>query len=646
MPQPGKPSGKSKPRVIAAIPSLNTESAIGEVVAKARRHVDQVIVINDGSHDGTAEKAAAAGATVINHQATKGYGEAIKSCFEVAKASEADFLVILDGDGQHNPDEIPKLLDPVIKGEADKTGVLFDLAGKVISKNVTVPKTLSKDEQERLAKSAAYVDKDDCEYPKNYKLQHHDPSSGEVELARVKRCMENLLGSSDYPNLNLTVEAQKESYNHLAAHYKENDLTAPDFKYVSAQVLKNLPGDYEFDDDTGLVVSKNVSKVDKDDRDDDDEQVLELEGDLSKQDNYIRTFRAGMESANAQAENKGRGLNLARFVKCLAASKGIPDIAHRLAKKAWGDDDLVTKALASDTFTAGGVLVPPSFSDDVIELLRPRSVVRSMNPVVMDMPNGTLTLPKLTGGSTASYVGEGTDISESQPVFGDLKLVFKKLVALVPISNDLLNFASSRSEGVIRDDIITGLATREDVAFIRDDGTQDTPKGLRHWAPAGNVIDANATVNLDNVTVDLGKLVLALKNANVRMIRPAFFMTPRSENYLMTVRDGNGNYAFRDEMLAGSLWRFPYATTTQIPDNLGGGSDESEIYLVDMADAIIGEAQSMKIDASGEASYVSGGQLVSAFSKDQTVIRAITEHDFGMRHDASIAVLDVVKWGA
>jgi HK97 family phage major capsid protein len=112
----------------------------------------------------------------------------------------------------------------------------------------------------------------------------------------------------------------------------------------------------------------------------------------------------------------------------------------------------------------------------------------------------------------------------------------------------------------------------------------------------------------------------------------------------MTIRDGNGNFAYRDEMLAGTLWGFPFGTTTAIPTNLGGGSDESEIYFVDFADAIIGEAQTLTVDASTEASYKSGGNLVSAFSKDQTVIRAIEEHDFAMRHDASVAVLTAVKW--
>jgi HK97 family phage major capsid protein len=114
--------------------------------------------------------------------------------------------------------------------------------------------------------------------------------------------------------------------------------------------------------------------------------------------------------------------------------------------------------------------------------------------------------------------------------------------------------------------------------------------------------------------------------------------------YLMTVRDANGNFAFREELLSGKLWNFPYGTTTQIPVNLGGGADESEVYLVDMADVVIGDATSIIIDASTEAAYHDGANVVAAFSQDQTVVRAIVQHDIGMRHDASVAVLAQVKW--
>lgn len=119
MPQSSQVSQAKRPKVIAAIPCFNTESFIADVVSKAKKHVDQVIVIDDGSHDGTAEAATAAGALVISHGTNRGYGEAIKSCFEAAKANAADVLVILDGDGQHNPDDIPKLLTPILQGEAD-----------------------------------------------------------------------------------------------------------------------------------------------------------------------------------------------------------------------------------------------------------------------------------------------------------------------------------------------------------------------------------------------------------------------------------------------------------------------------------------------------------------------------------------------
>ncbi|MFC2002738.1 glycosyltransferase family 2 protein [Chloroflexota bacterium] len=112
-------SQTNRPKVIAAVPCFNTEPFIAEVVSRARKYVDQVIVINDGSHDSTAKAAEAVGVLVINHDGNRGYGEAVKSCFEAAKANGADILVILDGDGQHNPDEIPKLVAFLTDNGAD-----------------------------------------------------------------------------------------------------------------------------------------------------------------------------------------------------------------------------------------------------------------------------------------------------------------------------------------------------------------------------------------------------------------------------------------------------------------------------------------------------------------------------------------------
>jgi len=110
---------QSKPKIIVAIPAYNEEQFISEVVSKTRRYVDEVIVIDDGSTDATSEVARAAGAEVIKHKTKQGAGAATKTAFEAAKRSHADILVTLDGDGQHNPDEISQLLAPILDGEAD-----------------------------------------------------------------------------------------------------------------------------------------------------------------------------------------------------------------------------------------------------------------------------------------------------------------------------------------------------------------------------------------------------------------------------------------------------------------------------------------------------------------------------------------------
>lgn len=119
MTHPNKPNKQTRHRIFAVIPCLNEGQFISDIVTRARKYADVVIVIDDGSTDNTAEAAEKAGARVIKHKARQGAGAATKSAFEAAKKYNADVLVTLDGDGQHNPDEIPHVLAPILRGEAD-----------------------------------------------------------------------------------------------------------------------------------------------------------------------------------------------------------------------------------------------------------------------------------------------------------------------------------------------------------------------------------------------------------------------------------------------------------------------------------------------------------------------------------------------
>lgn len=103
--------------IVAIIPAYNEEEALADVIAKTSKYVDRVIIVNDGSADRTADVAIEAGAELINHPTNLGKGEALKSGFEAI--TDDSIIVTIDGDGQHNPDEIPIILKPIIEDGAD-----------------------------------------------------------------------------------------------------------------------------------------------------------------------------------------------------------------------------------------------------------------------------------------------------------------------------------------------------------------------------------------------------------------------------------------------------------------------------------------------------------------------------------------------
>jgi len=100
-----------KPKVVAVIPCYNPASRIAEAVTKARKYVDHVIVADDGSTDDTTEIARKARALVLSHNKNFGKGAAMKYG---AQQTNADILVFIDGDGQHDPSDILRVTEPII----------------------------------------------------------------------------------------------------------------------------------------------------------------------------------------------------------------------------------------------------------------------------------------------------------------------------------------------------------------------------------------------------------------------------------------------------------------------------------------------------------------------------------------------------
>jgi HK97 family phage major capsid protein len=332
--------------------------------------------------------------------------------------------------------------------------------------------------------------------------------------------------------------------------------------------------------------------------------------------------------------------------------------------------------LNSSTGAAGGFIIPPDYMNEIIELLRPRAVIRNAGPRVIPMPRGTMTLPGQASAAVASYNGELTPISSSQQTLNQIIASYKKLTALVPVTNDLMRYADPAADAFVRDDLVKVMALREDLAFFLGDGTANTPRGYLSFAigyatanggtapvystvagtastlaVGGNFITSTSAFTQTTAANELAGAVNRLDSANVPDIKRRWFFHPRIFNYLNNVLNSQGLYVYRDELSRGTLLGYPFSKSTQLPINYQDASTNttysngSLIFLAEMDETMILDSMQLELAVSRDGTYVdASGNTQSAFTTDQTLIRAIAEHDFQIRHDASVAVIQNVQW--
>lgn len=113
------PNWKNTIKVLAAMPAFNEEKFIAKTIVGTKKYVDKVLVIDDGSSDATRAIAESLGAIVVHHEKNAGYGAALQDIFQKARDLHVEALIILDADGQHNPEDVGKLLEALVTSEVD-----------------------------------------------------------------------------------------------------------------------------------------------------------------------------------------------------------------------------------------------------------------------------------------------------------------------------------------------------------------------------------------------------------------------------------------------------------------------------------------------------------------------------------------------
>ena len=117
--------------VIVGIPLYNSEETIGSIILSCSKHADEVVCVDDCSSDKSADISRAAGATIISHKENRGVGGVAKTLFKYAKEKNASIVVLIDSDGQHDPNDLPKMIKPLHENKADLViGSRFVSGGK------------------------------------------------------------------------------------------------------------------------------------------------------------------------------------------------------------------------------------------------------------------------------------------------------------------------------------------------------------------------------------------------------------------------------------------------------------------------------------------------------------------------------------
>ena len=340
----------------------------------------------------------------------------------------------------------------------------------------------------------------------------------------------------------------------------------------------------------------------------------------------------------------------AQFIRCLARANGDKAEAMEYAKEC--GNPAVSKALGTFTGGSGGYLVQPEMGE-FIDSLGAGSAVRSLNARVVPMKNGSISLPGGSTGATMNWVGENAVAGSSTPGERMVTMNAKKGMVVIPVSNELLEDASGLADEWIEDEGKRAAEEAEDQAFIRGSGSANSPRGMRYRVDASNLFNithAGAAATGAEKYADLGRTIQKLADYNVKMLRCGWVMSKRSEWDLRITMNALELPMFQS-MDKGLLFGFPFASTTQIPNNLSvvGSADESEIYFADFQSVVIGETKETTLEVvKGGAYYDSDtAAVVSGLSNDQTVVVVRKRVDFTSLHDGKdISCLNAVDWGA
>jgi HK97 family phage major capsid protein len=392
--------------------------------------------------------------------------------------------------------------------------------------------------------------------------------------------------------------------------------------------VNNITDEKKFDE----AVEKAVSKVLADNKKSLDENAnLLLNFEKANAENAMQGLKKET-STTVVNEMIGSYLKAMNEKNAMNVKQVSADEALAVAKKLYPNSKALHAVLGQKTLTAsvpadGGFTVPIAFSPDYIKALYANTILEKLGVRKVPMPNGNLSIPKMTAKASAYWIGEAEKITPSQAQFGEVNLKAKKLASLTPISNDLLRYNAVGIDGWIADDLMRNAKVELDDAFLNGAGTSHTPLGLKNvtgvqtWTPASGTALGLKTPS--------GMLAL-LKSKNIPMENVKWLLNPMGESWLEDLAFSSGPFAF-PSLDEGKLKGYEVIESATV--GYDSTNSKADFWVGDWSQFLWGVGYDISVEMSREGTFSDGnGNNISAFQNDLTLVRLITEHDFGVKH--------------
>ena len=381
------------------------------------------------------------------------------------------------------------------------------------------------------------------------------------------------------------------------------------------------------------AVEKAVSKVLEDNKKSLEENAnMLLNFEKANADNAVKGLKKET-STTVVNEMIGSYLKAMNEKNAMNVKQVTPDEALATAKKLYPNSKALHAVLGQKIATAnvpadGGFTVPIAFSPDYIKALYANTILEKLGVRKVPMPNGNLSIPKMTAKASAYWIGEANKIPASQASYGEVNLKAKKLAALTPISNDLLRYNAVGIDSWIADDLMQNAKVALDEAFLNGTGTSHTPLGLKNVSGVQTWTPASGTAL--SVKTPAGMLAL-LKSKNIPMDNVKWLFNPIGESWLEDLAFASGPFAF-PSLDNGKLKGYDFIESATVGYDTTG-TPTADFWVGDWSQFLWGVGYDISVEMSREGTFDDGnGNTISAFQNDLTLVRLITEHDFNVRH--------------